>query len=67
MQHDLLVLNNTSYNSKTFMDALEEFRKPENREYLIDGEDDNDSILDTGFEAGFWSAVRALTGYGDGN
>lgn len=67
MAHDLLVLNNSSYDSKTFMAALEEFRKPENRTYLIDGEDDNDAILDTGFEYGFWSAVRVLTGYGDGH
>lgn len=67
MAHDLLVLNNTSYDSRTYMAALEEFRKPENREYLIDGEDDNDAILDVGFEYGFWSAVKVLTGYGDGH
>jgi hypothetical protein len=66
-KHDLLALNNSSYDSKTYMAALEEFRKPENREFLIDGEDTPDSILDVGFESGFWSAVKVLTGYGDGH
>jgi hypothetical protein len=66
-KHDLLVLNNSSYDSKTFEAAIEEFRKPENREFIIDGEDTPDSILDTGFEYGFWSAVKVLTGYGDGH
>jgi hypothetical protein len=34
---------------------------------MIDGEDTPDSILNTGFEYGYWAAVEDLTGYKPGN
>jgi hypothetical protein len=61
--HDLLVLNNESYTSKTYMAAKEKFQQSDLREYMIDGEDTPDSILDTGFEYGYWAAVEDITGY----
>lgn len=66
MTHDLLVLNNTTYDSKTFSEALEAFKNSDMSEYLDKGETE-ESLLETGFEYGFWSAVRILTGYGDGH
>ena len=64
--HDLLVLNNSSYDSETFNAALEAFKNQDMSDYLDKNETEN-SLLETGFEYGFWSAVRILTGYGDGH
>ncbi|NBU99932.1 MAG: hypothetical protein EBS31_00455 [Burkholderiaceae bacterium] len=64
--HDLLVLNNTTYDSKTFMEALLAFKNNELSDYLEKNESE-EGLLETGFEYGFWSAVRILTGYGDGH
>jgi hypothetical protein len=61
--HDLLVLNNESYTSKTFMAAKEKFQKEDLKENLLDHEDTTDSILDIGFEFGYWAAVEDITGY----
>ena len=65
-KHDLLVVNNSSYDSKTFVAALEAFKKQDMSDYLDRGNAE-DYILETGFEYGFWSAVKVLTGYGDGH
>jgi len=64
--HDLLVLNNTSYTSGTFNRALEDFQNSDRSDWLDKG-DSEESLLDTGFEYGFWAAVRILTGFEDGN
>jgi hypothetical protein len=65
-KHDLLVLNNTSYTSGTFNRALEDFQNSDRSDWLDKG-DSEESLLDTGFEYGFWAAVRILTGFEDGN
>ena len=64
-KHDLLVLNNASYTSGTFNQALEAFANGDLKEYLNTGETE-DSLLQTGFEYGFWSAVSILTGFKSG-
>lgn len=61
-RHDLLVLNNSSYTSATYNQAVDEFLA-EKESYI--GEDIYDA--EYGFEKGFWTAVKVLTGYGDGN
>lgn len=66
-KHDLLVLNNTSYTSGTFVGALEEYQ---NSFYLSENLNKGYSereLLESGFETGFWAAVRILTGFEDGN
>jgi hypothetical protein len=60
--HDLLVLNNSSYDSETFNAALEAFKEQDLSDYLDKNETEN-GLLETGFEYGFWSAVSVLTGY----
>jgi len=65
-KHDLLVLNNTSYTSGTFNRALEEFQNSDRSDWLDKGSSE-EYMLDTGFEYGFWAAVRILTGFEDGN
>jgi hypothetical protein len=65
-KHDLLVVNNSSYDSKTFNAALKAFKDSDLTEYWEKGESE-ESLLETGFEYGFWSAVKVLTGYGDGH
>jgi hypothetical protein len=62
-KHDLLVLNNSGLGaSATFSQALDEFLAEVNAH---EGEDIYDA--EYGFERGFWSAVKVLTGYQDGN
>lgn len=65
-KHDLLVLNNTSYTSGTFNMALEDFQNSDRSDWLDKGSSE-EYMLDTGFEYGFWAAVRILTGFEDGN
>ena len=63
MQHDLLVLNNTGLGaSAVYTQAVDEYMAEVEAHQ---GED----IYDTefGFERGFWTAVKILTGYKDGN
>jgi|LauGreDrversion4_2_1035121.scaffolds.fasta_scaffold1331692_2 hypothetical protein len=64
--HDLLVLNNSSYDSETFNAALEAFKNNDLSDYLEKNETE-ESLLETGFEYGFWSAVSVLTGYKSGH
>jgi hypothetical protein len=65
MAHDLLALNTEG--SETYNLARKNFQNSDLREYMIDGEDTPDSILNTGFEYGYWAAVEDLTGYKPGN
>jgi hypothetical protein len=60
--HDLLVLNNSSDTSKTYIEARNHFVEEDMKEYVDRGSAE-DYLLDTGFEYGFWAAVRILTGY----
>jgi hypothetical protein len=66
MTHDLLVLNNSSYDSETFNAAMEAFKNQDMSDYLDKNETEN-GLLEAGFEYGFWSAVSILTGYKSGN
>jgi hypothetical protein len=63
MAHDLLVLNNESNTSETYQAAKKKFQESDLRDYMIDYDDTTDSILDTGFEYGYWAAVEDITGY----
>lgn len=62
MAHDLLVLNSSGYESETFNEALAKFATIETIDYIDKGNSE-ESLLETGFEYGFWAAVSALTGY----
>lgn len=60
--HDLLIQNVDG--SKTYNEAIEAFRK-EGATDIIEGDDTPESILEIGFNYGYWSAVRQLTGFGN--
>lgn len=66
MAHDLLVLNNSSYDSETYNEALKKFTESDLSDYL-DKNESEESLLETGFEYGFWAAVSVLTGYKSGH